>query len=72
MSREKAIALLQNNEQVNYRVCLVDKYYVRIDEKDLLLKQLSNNDDYLRVPLSLYLRNSFWRGFESSIGNYVQ
>ncbi len=59
--RKKALTLVQNSVQISHRVCLVNNIAVPIYERNLLLRQLLNGEDYLLVPLSLYFRDVFWR-----------
>ena len=59
--REKALRSVYNSVQVNHRICLVDDTPVPIYERDLLFRQLMSDEDYLLVPLSLYLKDIFWR-----------
>ncbi len=59
--RNKAIKKLKNSSDFDESRCIIGGIKVLIEEKDLLLNQLISGYEYLKVPISLYLTNEFWR-----------
>ena len=59
--RKKAIKKLKNNFDFDESRCIVGGTRVRIEEKEILLNQLICGYEYLKVPISLYLTDEFWR-----------
>ena len=63
--RNEAIEILKKYEVIDEEYCSVEGIKVANDEKDRLLKQLINDEDYLKIPLSLLLSSPFWRGLKA-------
>ena len=61
MIQEEAIQNLQEAIVIDSEHCIVRGTKVKTVEKDLLLKQLLNGDDYLKVPMALFFSSPFWR-----------
>lgn len=61
MIRDEAIKYLQEAITADSEYCIVRKMRIKIAEKDTLLEQLLNDDDYLEVPMALFFSSPFWR-----------
>lgn len=61
MCREIAIQLLEEAIPIDEEYCWIPSVKLSIADKNLLLKQLINDEDYLAVPLPLYFYSPFWR-----------
>lgn len=59
--RDEAIKCLQEYVVIDSEYCIVRKTRIKIVEKDELLEQLLNGDDYLKVPMALFFSSPFWR-----------
>lgn len=61
MIRDEAIKCLQECTVLDSEYCIVREMKIQIREKDILLKQLLNGEDYLEVPMKLFFSSPFWR-----------
>ena len=70
--RKEAILKLKSSIDVDDTYCVVGQIKVKKADRDLLLKQLEQNEDYLKVPMPLYLGSFYWMNLKNESNKIVQ
>lgn len=70
--REQAVNELKNATILDEKTCVVGNQVVKVSEKDLLLKQLTERYEYLNIPVELILTSRFWRDLKADSTQRIQ
>ena len=70
--REQAVNELKNATILDEKTCVVGNQAVKVSEKDLLLKQLTERYEYLNIPVELILTSRFWRDLKTDSTQRIQ